>query len=183
MAKKCPKKRQSLNARLQKALRIRELLAQYPSGKYRPLPFVPTGLSGPSRADIWNATARQALRLTDGDRTTKKAFDTFGLDPNDPWHWRELVEELVTIIFKRKHPGRHKEWSSERIEELLSAVEAKQQRNPRISDVQACNQLAGAEDSPQHYRKAGTGGLLKQLQFARRKRAAAASKDRTDRGS
>lgn len=163
------KKLRSVNARLQKALRVRKLLAnpKYFHPKYHLPPVVPTGLLGPSRDDIRKATAVEAIKLTAQDGIIKKVFDTFGLDPNDPWHWRELVEELASIVFERKSAGRRKEWTSERKERLLSAVEAKQKRNPRPSDEQACKQLAGAKDSPPYFRKAGTGGLLKQLQFAR----------------
>jgi hypothetical protein len=161
-------KRQSVNARLQRALRIRKLVAQDLGPKYRPLPFVPTGLSGPSRDDIWKATAREAFKLTDKDRTIKRAFDTFGLDPSDPWHWRELVEELLSVVFfERKKPGRRKEWSTQRKLELVQAIVAMRRRNPKLSDKRACELLAEAKDSPPYFRKAGTDGLLKQLQFAR----------------
>ena len=178
-------KRLSLNARLQRALRIRKMaqfgrpyfqlrkqLAELQSLEYRRRPFA-TGLSGPSRDDVQKATASEALwltkeafRLTKEDATIKKAFDTFDLDPNDPWQWRELVEELVSIVFERKEAGRRKEWTAERKLELLRAVDAKR-RNTRLSDEQACKHLAGAKDSPPYFRKAGTEGLLKQLQFVR----------------
>jgi len=112
--------------------------------------------------------ARNALKLSDTDQRLKSAFTTLNLDPNDPRDWRELVEVLAPAFFiERKKAGRHKEWTSARKLELLNAVDAKQRRNSRLSDEQACKQLAEAKDSPPYFGKAKTDGLLKQLQFVR----------------
>lgn len=161
------KKRLSVNARLQSALQKRKVLGKYRSLKRR-VPFVAPGLSGPSRDDIWKATAKEALKLIDHDSKIKIAFDTFSLDPSDPWHWRELVEELASIVFfERKKPGRHKKWNSERKLELLEIVDAMRRRNPKLSDGRACELLARSKDNPPYFQKAGTDGLLKQLRYAR----------------
>lgn len=159
------KKLRSVNARLQRALRIRKLVGPSWLLKYRP--FVPTGLAGPSGDDIWNATAREALKLANKDQTIKTAFDTFGLDPDDPMHWRVLVEEMASIIFERKKAGRRKEWNSGRQLELVEAVDAVLRRNPKLKDRRACELLALSKNSPAYFQKAGTEGLVSQLRIAR----------------
>ena len=165
------KKRQSANARLRKALRVREVRG--PSWRLKYAPLVPSGIYDRKPGDLsdpemWASIARWALKVTDKDRVLKKAFNAFSLDPNDPRSWRELTEILASaFFFERKPAGRRREWTFERRLELVEAVTVKRQRNPRLSFEMACKKLAEAKDSPPYFRNAGKEGLVKQLRLGR----------------
>jgi hypothetical protein len=64
------------------------------------------------------SVAHRALRVGSG-KALKKAFAFFELDPQNPFHWHQLVSHLAEILFGQRR-GRKKEWTDERLCELLS---------------------------------------------------------------
>jgi hypothetical protein len=63
--------------------------------------------------------ANLALRLTDHprDAALKTAFEKFELDPDDPFHWADLLRVLVEIVFEvpvRKRRGAKPKWDEHR---------------------------------------------------------------------
>jgi hypothetical protein len=76
----------------------------------------------------WNDRARNALSLGDSDVSLKAAFDSGGLDADNPQHWRDLLEIFSGAIFaQKKRPGRRREWQDLRpvLEQRLRELQAK----------------------------------------------------------
>jgi hypothetical protein len=72
----------------------------------------------------WTRAARTALDLDScfnekWNRPVRKAFNDFGLDPRDPYHWRLLITLYVGAHAGR---GRPPEWNSESLCNLLRKI-------------------------------------------------------------
>jgi hypothetical protein len=150
-------------------------------GSLRPWKHFATGLTGkPPNFDdqeVWANIARSAFVLRRGDTNLRRAFQSFQLDPRDPCDWRALLNVLVAAFgpaafAARKRAGAKRKWTGERRDQLLNLVEQIQRSGSTdISDEDACRILIGAPESPPHIQKSTVGGLIKQLEFARRRRA------------
>jgi hypothetical protein len=73
-------------------------------------------------AETRAAAASHALSIDDQDIAIKKAFETFELDPKDPFHWRKLIAYFADVHFgeSQKGPGAPKVWSDRRLCQLLA---------------------------------------------------------------
>jgi hypothetical protein len=58
--------------------------------------------------------ANSALTLDPDQSTLRKAFEKFGLDPQNPVHWRRLLQCLVDIHFGGPRSGAPAKWTEER---------------------------------------------------------------------
>jgi hypothetical protein len=118
--------------------------------------------------DVWTSCARHALTLDDKtDGPLKQVFRQFGLDPNNPLDWRQLVTWIALFLKLKKKSGRPTGWTIERYCELLQAVDRRKHGNPSLSDSQACTLIAKDKVSPTYFRKAKPQGLRKALGRAR----------------
>ena len=70
--------------------------------------------------DFARAAALTLHRQSDYDRAIVKAFDAFGLDPEQPDHWRELLGILADILFGERGKGPKQRWNSENTKQLIS---------------------------------------------------------------
>ncbi len=80
------------------------------------------------------------------DGATGRAFEAFGLDPDDPMNWRTLLEHLASVLFPPAlTAGRKREWDGKRYYELLCNVDDFAQRNPNLSRARAFEHIAKKE--------------------------------------
>lgn len=127
--------------------------------------------------EVWAIFARSAFTLRREDANLKRAFQSFKLNPRDPRDWRELLNVLVGVFGPaafavRKKRGAKRKWTGERRNQLLHAVEEiKRNASGRILDEEACRDLIEASDSPPHIRSSKVTALVRQLGFARNRRA------------
>src|SRR5262245_52183103 len=70
---------------------------------------------------IREIAANLALTLGEGptDAPLKRAFDAFGLNSKDPFHWRHLLQELAAVLFYQpsrdaRARGAPPKWNNER---------------------------------------------------------------------
>jgi hypothetical protein len=121
---------------------------------------------------VWNSLAKAALTLDANDENhgpAKRTFEVFGLDWKDPMAWRIVVMEFSSLLFGKPKPaGRHPSWTVGRYIELLNEIRARRDRNRALSRKQACARIARDKLSPEYFRRAGTGGLCKAEERARR---------------
>jgi hypothetical protein len=123
-----PKQRDSLRKRLARAIeRVR-----------KPHPLLALlGVREPTieldYSDQRTRAIHATLALTLPDRHTdsplQKAFDAFGLDPNDPHNWRRLLDEFANILFGEPARGRGHpvKWDEARRSQFeIDAAEARQ---------------------------------------------------------
>jgi hypothetical protein len=80
-------------------------------------------------------------------RARRRLFDHFGLDPNDPLHWRQLIDYFAYIEFwegPRKTPGRpRKDRTADD-----AAIAAEIATLPSQSNLKLAKQLRRKKDSP-----------------------------------
>jgi hypothetical protein len=85
----------------------------------------------------WSDAARNALNLDDNfdeaARFIRRAFEEFGLNSHDPYHWRRLLGFYVRAHVR---PGKPVKWSSEDLCELLRHISAIRERNPHLKTKQ-----------------------------------------------
>ena len=80
---------------------------------------------------------RNIFRLTSdpGDALLARVFAAAKLNPNDPTHWRVLLEFFVWAHYgDRRKRGRPKEWDSARLSQLREDYRDVKSRNPFLSD-------------------------------------------------
>jgi hypothetical protein len=72
---------------------------------------------------VWAKAAQDALDLDsasdESNTSLQKAFEKFGLDWHDPYHWRLLLQLYVQTAVTR---GRPTEWTSEKLCVLLRHI-------------------------------------------------------------
>lgn len=111
--------------------------------------------------DRWNDNQLVAIR---------KAFDHFGLNPNDPFAWRLLVEYVAFAFFwkPQKTRGAPPKWTKQKIAELKAIVA----RFPGMSDIAIAKKIANDKKSPFYVRGTslsdGVRGLRKNIGQARK---------------
>jgi hypothetical protein len=117
----------------------------------------------------WPTIAKHALSVQADDDPIKDTFAFFGLDPEDPWAWRNLAANWAYVLFRVSRAGRPSEWTDGRLCRLMREVSLRRQRDPRrrLSDRAICGHIAQDRRSPPHFRKAGAEGLPKALLRAR----------------
>ena len=86
--------------------------------------------------------AHFALQIDDGEwwsSSTREAFDTFGLDPKNPFHWRNLLIYFADAHFRdRGEPGRPRGWTDETLCQLLFDFAALKQAHQNKRDTEIC---------------------------------------------
>ena len=126
-----------------------------------------------SDVSIWqNPQARffaadAALKLTGAEynEPIRKAFDTFGLDPRNPFHWRKLLWYLAQAFFGKPDLGRPKTWGSDRWCRLLQHFHKVSTSNPHLTEQTVCQLVKNRFD--EEYRGVKTRTILRNLQYAR----------------
>jgi hypothetical protein len=98
-------------------------------------------------------------------KALRKAFETFKLDPQDPFHWRQLINMLAYMQFgeriksARKDP---KKWTSSKTAQLRSEIKPL----GKISNKRAA--LTLAKDKRSSFFGFGAAGLEKKIAEIRR---------------
>jgi hypothetical protein len=126
-----------------------------------------------SDVPIWqNPKARffaadAALKLTSAEynEPIRKAFDTFGLDPRNPFHWRKLLWYLAQAFFGKPNLRRPKTWSSDRWCRLLQHFHEVSTSDPRLTEQSVCQLVKNRFDK--HYRGIDGQTIRRNLQYAR----------------
>jgi hypothetical protein len=118
--------------------------------------------------------AHYALGLDDLDQPLKKAFQAFGLDPRNPFHWRKLLAYLADVHFGPRQPrrGRDTLWSDDRLCQLLQDFDQiRRQRalvpGSKVSDIEVCKWLKRHSTLGKTYAGLDAKTLLRNLQRAR----------------
>jgi hypothetical protein len=95
-------------------------------------------------AETRAAAASHALSIDDQDIAIKKAFETFALDPKNPFHWRKLIAYFADVHFgeSQKGPGAPKVWSDRRLCQLLADFHYIKSRRTRLAGSGADSDLA-----------------------------------------
>lgn len=100
-------------------------------------------------AETHAAAAHGALTIDDQDTAIRKAFETFGLDPKNPFDWRRLFAYFADAHFGAAHKGRGAPefWTDRRLCQLLAdfhQVKSRRTRVPgskNVSDEDICGFL------------------------------------------
>ena len=85
--------------------------------------------------DLARAGASTLHGQSDDDKAIKKAFDAFGLDPNQPHHWRELLGILADVFFGDRGKGPKLRWDSETIKQLILDFDCLSATLPKINQM------------------------------------------------
>jgi len=89
--------------------------------------------------------AELALSLTnaDCDEPIRKAFDSFGLDPRNPFHWRRLLWYLAEAFWARSKKGAPQKWSAHQLCRLLRHFDEvrKEKENLELSEASICQRV------------------------------------------
>jgi len=113
--------------------------------------------------------AHEALRLNPDelDEPIRKAFDAFGYDPLNPFHWRNLIWHFANAHFPaRSKKGPPTKWDDSRWCQLLSDFgEVKASSRPNASDNEVCINVK--KRFRQRYATVEAATLRKNLQYAR----------------
>jgi hypothetical protein len=84
--------------------------------------------------------------IFDEGRSIKRAFECFGLDPNQPHHWRKLLGILAHILFGERAKGPKIRWDFESFKELVSDFDDVSSRcPPGTSQMSRFELLTGRE--------------------------------------
>jgi hypothetical protein len=123
----------------------------------------------------WNDPAQRALgahealllNLGELDEPIRKAFDAFGYDPLNPFHWRKLIWHFANAHFPPpRKKGASKKWNDARWCKLLSDFGAvKASSRPKASDSEVCINIK--KRFANRYSTEDRGTLRRNLQYAR----------------
>jgi hypothetical protein len=126
-------------------------------------------------AAIWDdpkartCAAELALSLTSAasDEPIRKAFDSFGLDPSNPFHWRKLLWYLAEAFFGQRNLGRPKEWSADKLCHLLEHFHQvkEKEENLTLSDELICQRVKN--HFHREYAGISAGTIRRNVQYAR----------------
>lgn len=138
------------------------------------------GISGPVPSfedrTAWAQRVRRILSLSNSDRATKKAFDAFGFDADDPRNWGSLLRvfaemlepELDDLAIGPKSAGRKMEWSFERRKDLVLEIDRmRRTSSAKLTDHQACRKILDPK-APTRVLKSKVDALVKQAVTGRR---------------
>jgi hypothetical protein len=122
----------------------------------------------------WNDPAQRALgahealllNLGELDEPIRKAFDAFGYDPLNPFHWRKLIWHFADAHFRPpRKGGAPKRWDDIRWCKLLSDFGEVKASRPTASDAEVCINIK--KRFAHRYGKETAGTLRRNLQYAR----------------
>jgi hypothetical protein len=117
--------------------------------------------------------AHYALSLDDLDKALKKAFQAFGLDPRNPFHWRKLLAYFSDAHFARqRRRGPQELWSDGRLCQLLQDHDRIKKQllvvpGSKITDLQLCERLKRHSTLGKTYADFSAKTVLRNLQRAR----------------
>ena len=111
--------------------------------------------------------ADAALKLTSAEynEPIRKAFDTFSLDPRNPFHWRKLLWYLAQAFFGEPNLGRPKTWGSDRLCRLLQHFQQMSSSDHSLSEAAVCQKVKNRFDK--EYRGVDAQTIRRNLQYAR----------------
>jgi hypothetical protein len=119
-----------------------------------------------AKAEFSKSALRLDMNAQDiSSKAVRKAFETFKLDPADPFHWRLLIDRLAYIQFgerpkkARKDP---KKWTSSRKALLRSEIKPL----GKLSNKKAAVRLV--KDKKSAFFEFGVAGLEKKIEEIRR---------------
>jgi hypothetical protein len=122
----------------------------------------------------WNDPAQRALgahealllNLGELDEPIRKAFDAFGYDPLNPFHWRKLILHFANAHFPPPpKKGPPTKWDDVRWRQLLSDFGEVKASRPNASDNEVCINVK--KRFRQRYETVEAATLRKNLQYAR----------------
>ena len=100
--------------------------------------------------DSHATVARAALQIDPEERWTqplRAAFNAFGLDPRNPFHWRKLLIYFAEAHFGKPPPGgRSRGWTDEKLSQLLMDFAQLKRANPGKNDSDICDALRKDKD-------------------------------------
>jgi hypothetical protein len=102
-----------------------------------PYPYLPSDIPWDDPV-AWLRHARNAFNPRNLNGAIKASFDNFKLDPRNPYHWRMLLFFFAEAHFReRESRGRPKQWTSQRLCDLLRQVSDARKKRPNAnqSDV------------------------------------------------
>jgi len=131
------------------------------------------------RETDWDDVARRsraahyALSLDDLDKPLKKAFEVFGLDPRNPFHWRKLLAYFSDAHFaSQRRRGPQELWSDGRLCQLLQDFDRIKRQllvvpGSKIGDLELCERLKRHSSLGKTYAQFSAKTVLRNLQRAR----------------
>jgi hypothetical protein len=120
--------------------------------------------------------AHYALSLDDLDKPLKKAFEVFGLDPRNPFHWRKLLAYFSDAHFaSQRRRGPQELWSDDRLCQLLRDFDRIKRQllvvpGSKIGDLELCERLKRHSTLNKTYAEFSAKTVLRNLQRARNPR-------------
>ena len=119
--------------------------------------------------------AHEALKLDSLDVSLTKAFDAFGFNHRNPFHWRKLMAYFCDVHFgrgDRRRRGPSKRWSDDKLCQLLSDFDQvrsgyKLVPGSKISDLEVCKRLKNHPVLGTTYIGSAAETVLRNLQRAR----------------
>jgi hypothetical protein len=122
---------------------------------------------------IWNdprnrtCAAERAVSLpsAEADEPLRRAFEAFGLDPRNPFHWRRLAWYLSEALFGESGRGHPPTWTAEPLCRLLERFHNERKKNPGLTDESICQLVKN--NFHREYSGIGAGTLRRKLQDAR----------------
>jgi hypothetical protein len=110
--------------------------------------------SDPRVRGLWAQWALQLNPDAPSDRAMLKAFEAAGLDHNDPFAWRQLLDLFSQAYFDAPGAGRKREWPASRYNELLSDFEHVQSQHPDLKKSEdVCRRLLNREPHKSKYKE------------------------------
>ena len=117
--------------------------------------------------------AHHALTIDERDVALKHAFDRFGLDGRNPFHWRKLIFYLSDAVFRTaKRPGPRQKWSDDQLCMLLRDFDRIKRRHrtlpgSKVADLKLCGILKNDSKLRTRYQAFSEKTILRNLQRAR----------------
>jgi hypothetical protein len=112
------------------------------------------GIRGPvpsfEKHRAWAERVRSILTFSDDDRATRKAFDAFDFDVDDPRNWGALLRVFAKILEPElddlangpKSAGAKLKWTFAKRVDLVLKIQGLRQNSPtKLPDHQACRRI------------------------------------------
>src|SRR5262249_7192613 len=100
------------------------------------------------------------LGPTHKDAVLRKAFDAYGLDPQDPRDWRRLLDELASVFFERGRRAKcdERRWGQFKIDNL-EVIKILKKKGERVTDAKIAAYLRRRRPYSERYKDDGETAL------------------------
>jgi hypothetical protein len=123
--------------------------------------------------EIRSIAANDAITIDARDVALKKAFEKFGLQDKNPFHWRKLIYYFSDAHFgSQKRPGRRAVWSDGKLCGLLQDIDEVRRHyrvlpGSKATDLRLCELLTTDSKQNGKYSEFAPKTILRNLQRAR----------------